>query len=503
MKKILTIILDGFGYREEEHGNAIKMANMDNFNKLWNEYPHTTLYASEEPIGLKEGQFGNSEVGHMTIGAGRKVRINNTMVDYFTENEMSTNEDFISIIEDYHENHKPVHLMGMLSDKDVHSNMNHLLAIFKLLKDNDVKDIYFHIITDGRDTAVDVSYSYIKILEDKIKEYGVGQIATICGRYYAMDRDKKWERTKKYYDLVTRGIGISVVDIKKSIESSYEKKITDEFINPLILDKNGTIKNGDTLIWTNFRADRARQILASLTDQGFEEFATKKMPELKVYSFFPVDKKIKTINFISQEGVENPLGIYLSKLGVTQARIAETEKYAHVTYFFDGMYEGKIEKCDKFLLPSPKVATYDLQPQMSAIEVTKKAVTCMEKDYDFILVNFANPDMVGHTGNLEAAIKACISVDICLGKLLEVAQENFYKVIVLSDHGNVDTMLDENNEPVTTHTTAKVPFIITDNYVELKNTGDITQVAPTILEYMDIAKPKEMAETESLIINYN
>ena len=501
MKKVLTIILDGFGYREEEHGNAIKMANMENFNKLWEQYPHTTLFASEEHIGLKSGQFGNSEIGHMTIGAGRIIKSNNIVVDDFLDKEIANSEQFLDLIDNYHQNQKPIHIMGMLSDKDVHSNINHALKIFKLLKENEVKDIYFHIITDGRDTEVDVSCDYIKMLEDKIKEYGVGKIATVCGRYYAMDRDKKWDRTKKYYDLVTRGIGISSIDAKKSIKSSYDKKITDEFINPLLINKDGLIKNGDTLIWTNFRADRARQILASLTDQNFEEFATYKMPDLNVYSFLPVDKKIKTINFIPEEGVINPLGIYLSNLGITQARIAETEKYAHVTYFFDGMYEGKIEKCDKFLLPSPKVATYDLEPQMSAIAVTKKVIACMEKDYDFILVNYANPDMVGHTGNLEAAVKACMTVDICLGKLLEVAEENFYKVIVLSDHGNIDTMLDENNEPVTTHTLAKVPFVITDNNVELKKSGTIAEVAPTILDYMDIAKPKEMFETESLMID--
>ena len=501
MKKILTIILDGFGYKEEEQGNAIKLAKMENFNRIWDEYPHTTLYASEEPIGLKSGQFGNSEIGHMTIGAGRVIKSSNTLVDEYINESLTTDETFKELIENYHENPRKIHLMGMASDKDVHSNISHTLAIFKYLVENDAKDIYFHVITDGRDSAVDSSLSYIKMLEEKIKEYNVGKIATVCGRYYAMDRDKKWDRTKQYYDLVTRGIGISSTNIEKSIESSYKRKNTDEFITPIVLDNNGLIKNGDILIWTNFRADRARQIMASLTDLTFAEFTTYKMPELQVYSFFPIDKHIKTTSFLKGEGVENPLGIYLSQLGLTQARVAETEKYAHVTYFFDGMYEGKIEKCDKFLLPSPKVATYDLEPQMSAIDVTKKTISCMEKDYDFILVNFANPDMVGHTGNLEAAVKACISVDICLGKLLEVAEENFYKVIVLSDHGNIDTMLDENNEVVTTHTLAKVPFIIVDKHVELKESGSIAEVAPTILEYMDIAKPKEMAETESLIVS--
>jgi len=473
---------------------------MENFNRLWEEYPHTTLFASEEPIGLKEGQFGNSEIGHMTIGAGHIVRSNSNLVDYFCESELATNEDFLKLIDDYKENPRKIHLMGMASDKDVHSNINHMLFLFKLLVEHDVKDIYFHLITDGRDTPTNESYNYIKMVEDKIKEYKTGVIATVCGRYYAMDRDKKWDRTKQYYDLVTRGIGISSADIKKSIENSYSRKTTDEFINPTILDNNGLIKNGDVLIWTNFRADRARQIICSLTDQSFSEFATYKMPDLKVYSFLPIEKHIKSINFIKEEGVENPLGIYLSKLGLTQARIAETEKYAHVTYFFDGMYEGKVDKCDKFLIPSPKVATYDMQPQMSSIEVTKKVISCMEKDYDFILVNYANPDMVGHTGNLEAAVKACISVDICLGKLMEVAEENFYKVVILADHGNIDTMLNESGEPHTMHTIEKVPFIITDKHVELKKDGNISEVAPTILDYMDIAKPKEMNETESLIV---
>jgi len=500
MKKILTIILDGFGYREEEHGNAIKMAKMEHFNKLWETYPHTTLFASEERVGLKEGQFGNSEIGHMSIGAGRLIRSKDRLIDDFVDNDINNNDEFLALIDDYKANPRKVHLMGMISDAAAHSNINHMLKLFKSLVDNEVKDIYFHVITDGRDTAIDVAYDYVKMIEDKIKEYGVGSIATMCGRYYAMDRDNKWDRTKRYYDLVTRGVGISSTDIKKSIENSYNRKITDEFINPVILDNNGLIKNGDILIWTNFRADRSKQILTSLTDKNFEGFATYKMPDLKVYSFLPIDKHIKTINFVEEDGLENPLGIYLSKLGLSQARIAETEKYAHVTYYFDGLYEGKVEKCEKHLVPSPEVATYDMKPEMSSIDVTKKVIACMEKDVDFILVNYANPDMVGHTGNLEATVKACMAIDICLGKLIEVAEENFYKVILLADHGNADTMLNENNEPVTTHTLEKVPFIITDNHVELKKTGDLTQVAPTILDYMDIAKPKEMVETESLLI---
>lgn len=494
MKKILTIILDGFGYREETHGNAPKLANMENYNQLWENYPHTTLYASEEPIGLKEGQFGNSEIGHMTIGAGRKINANNTLVDEFLEKEILENECFQKIIEDYNESKKPIHIMGMLSDKDVHSNINHTLKLFKLLVDNNIKDIYFHIITDGRDTAVDVSSEYIKMLEDKIKAYGVGKIATVCGRYYAMDRDKKWDRTKKYYDLVTRGIGISSIDPKKSIKSSYAKKITDEFINPLIINNEGLIKNGDTLIWMNFRSDRARQILSCLTDQKFEEFATYKMPDLNVYTLFPVDKKIKTNSFMPEQTINNPLGLYLSQLGLTQARIAETEKYAHVTYFFDGGIELELNKCKKVLIPSPKVDTYDLKPEMSAYEITDTLIKEIDNKYDLIVLNYANGDMVGHTGVYEKGIVAVETIDKCIEKLINNINLDEYTIIITADHGNCEQMINEDYSINTAHTTNLVPFIILDKSIKLKENhiGSLADIAPTILKIMNIDIPKEM-----------
>ncbi|MBO4600716.1 MAG: 2,3-bisphosphoglycerate-independent phosphoglycerate mutase [Bacilli bacterium] len=503
MKKILTIILDGFGYREEEEGNAIKAARMKNYDKIWNTYPHTTIYASEEPIGLRKGQFGNSEIGHTTIGAGRIVLQNESLVDNLLLNA-DDNLTFQMLIDYTRSNpNQAVHLMGLCSNGLVHSDIDHFKKLYNRLVDNGVHNIYFHLITDGRDTGTNSAYEFISQIENEIKDREVGSIASLCGRYYAMDRDKKWERTKLYYDLITKAQGYEFNSPKEALDVSYNEKITDEFIKPIILDKKGVIKDNDSVIWLNYRSDRGKQIISTLTDINFEEFNTIKFSNLNVYTFFPLDKTIKTKNFLPTNQVENPLGIYLSKLGLSQARVAETEKYAHVTYFFDGAYNGKIENCDKYLIPSPKVATYDLKPEMSAVEVTKKTIDCMQKDYDFILVNFANPDMVGHTGNWNAAVKACITMDICLGKLLEVADENFYKIIILADHGNVDIMYDENKVPVTTHTLSKVPFIILDNKVKLADDGSLVNVAPTILEYMDIAVPKEMADTPSLITGYD
>lgn len=500
MKKILTILLDGFGYREESYGNAIKEANPKNFEHLWKKYPHALLWASEEPIGLLKGQFGNSEVGHKTIGAGRKLRQDVDRIHEFLDNELEKDEKYQSIINKYKEKNNSVHIMGLFSDGLVHSDMMHFLKLYDRFVKDGVQNIYFHLITDGRDTKTNAAYQYIKVLEEKIKENNIGSIATICGRYYAMDRDNKVDRTKAYYNLITKGIGALAKSIEGAINTFYAKKVTDEFLPPILLNPSGIIKDGDSLIWMNYRTDRAKQILDALTNKAYNSYPVISYNDLDVYSFVPIDKRTKTNSFLTEEIVENPLGIYLSKLGLSQARIAETEKYAHVTYFFDGEYDGKIENCTKVLVPSLKVKTYDQDPRMSVVEVTKKTIACMEHDVDFILVNFANPDMVGHTGNFDATVKAIMAVDVCLGKLIEEAENNFYKVIVTADHGNADIMLDSSNQPVTTHTLSKVPFIIVDETITLKNEGDLTNIAPTILDYMDIAKPKEMKETESLII---
>ncbi len=497
MKKILTIILDGFGYREEEKGNAILAAHMKTFTELWNKYPHALLEASEEAVGLSKGQAGNSEVGHMTIGAGRLLKQSEMLVNDFLKEPDMENANVIKLLEN---KDKDIHIMGLCSDGNIHAGVDDFLSMYKFLIDNGFTKIHFHLITDGRDTGVHDAMKYINMIKDIIIKYGVGDVVSICGRYYAMDRDENWDRTKAYYDLVVGGKGLSSINIEKSINSSYEKGITDEFIKPIICSKN-TIKNGDIIMWMNYRADRAKQILSSIVNWStFDGFSTENMKDTLVFSFLPVDKKIKTYNLIEPVVVKNSLGLYLSELDFTQARIAESEKFPHVTYFFDGGVDGKIKGCDKFHIPSPSVATYDLKPEMSCVEVTKRVILSMNNDYDFILVNFANPDMVGHTGNMDAATKACMAVDMCLNKIMEKAEDNFYKVVILADHGNADIMINDDGSICTTHTTSVIPFILCDEKVKLQKTGSLVNVAPTILDYMDIAIPKEMEGTESLII---
>ncbi len=497
MKKILTIILDGFGYREEEKGNAILAAHMKTFTELWNKYPHALLEASEEAVGLSKGQAGNSEVGHMTIGAGRLLKQSEMLVNDFLKEPDMENANVIKLLEN---KDKDIHIMGLCSDGNIHAGVDDFLSMYKFLIDNGFTKIHFHLITDGRDTGVHDAMKYINMIKDIIIKYGVGDVVSICGRYYAMDRDENWDRTKAYYDLVVGGKGLSSINIEKSINSSYEKGITDEFIKPIICSKN-TIKNGDIIMWMNYRADRAKQILSSIVNWStFDGFSTENMKDTLVFSFLPVDKKIKTYNLIEPVVVKNSLGLYLSELDFTQARIAESEKFPHVTYFFDGGVDGKIKGCDKFHIPSPSVATYDLKPEMSCVEVTKRVILSMNNDYDFILVNFANPDMVGHTGNMDAATKACMAVDMCLNKIMEKAEDNFYKVVILADHGNADIMINDDGSICTTHTTSVIPFILCDEKVKLQKTGSLVNVAPTILDYMDIAIPKEMEGTESLIV---
>ncbi len=500
MRKILTIVLDGFGYREEKLGNAIIEANPRNFNTLWENYPHSLLYASEQRVGLLPNQFGNSEVGHMTIGAGRKIIQNETRIHEFLDETIEENELFKQFVAKYKDTNKRVHIIGLFSDGRVHADWEHFFKLYDHLLKNGIKSIYFHLITDGRDTSITSSYSYIEKLEERLKQTKVGKIATLCGRYYAMDRDHKFDRTKLYYNLIVKGKGNKFEKAKTAIQACYQKQITDEFLAPILLEEDGLIRDGDALFWMNYRTDRAKQILDCFTNLEYNNFPVTKFSNLDIYSFVPIDKAIPTKVFLEEQKIENPLGIYLSNLGLTQARIAETEKYAHVTYFFDGEYDGPIENCTKILVPSLKIKTYDLDPRMSAVEVTKKCIACMEKDIDFIFLNFANPDMVGHTGNFDATVNAVTTVDLCLGKLIEEAENNFYKVIVLADHGNADCMYNEQKEPITTHTLAKVPFIIVDDAIKLKEEGDLTNVAPTILDYMDIAKPKEMKDSESLLI---
>ena len=501
MKKMLMVVLDGFGIREEEKGNAIKKAKMNNFIKIWNDFPHCQLKASERAVGLSKGQMGNSDIGHLTIGAGRLVKKGYFQIaEMFNKNQLKDNEEYKNMVNYAKEYDKPIHLMALMSDGGVHSHIYFIYAMIQQLVYDQINKIYIHVITDGRDTKTNVSMTYIKELERIIKDLGAGEIVSVCGRYYAMDRDKNWDRTKKYYDLVTRNMGTTSINLGETIKKMYAENITDEFMLPISLTPDKNIKDGDCLLWFNYRSDRAKQIIQSFVDENFNEFPHYTMSKLKVFTLCPIDSKFSSRAILPELEIDNSLGIYFSKLGLTQARVAESEKYPHVTYFFDGGKEIKLPGCSSFHIPSPDVATYDLKPEMSAVAVTKTVIKCMENDFDFILVNFANLDMVGHTGNMEAATKACQAVDICLGKLIEEATENFYTMIILGDHGNAEYMIDENNKPVTTHTINPVPFIITDTKISLVD-GDLTMVAPTVLKYMDIAIPKEMKETETLYAN--
>lgn len=502
MKKVIMVILDGFGLNDLENGNAIKDANMETFNNLFKEYPHSVLQASGEYVGLPDDQFGNSEVGHLTIGAGRRIK-----QDLLKANELlgspsiEQNDKLIELVEHTINNNSTLHLCGLVSDGRVHSDIKYMKNILGHLKNMGVKKVKFHAITDGRDTKVNSSIGYLTELENVMKTLNIGKISTVCGRYYAMDRDNKWERTKVYTDLLLKGVGIKIRTFKTGIEACYKKNLTDEFLPPLILDEDATIKNNDAFLWLNFRGDRSRQILTVLKNEDFQEYKVKKIDNLKILAITDVPgAKLTNKEYLIENEEIYSLGVYLSDLGLRQARIAETEKFAHVTYFFNGGGKVKLKGCDNFLIPSKKVKTYDLTPNMSALEVTEQVLKCLEKDYDFILVNFANPDMLGHTGVIDATINGLKTIDECLSKIVDAVDNNFYKLIITADHGNCDEMIRKDGSISTTHSIYPVPFILRDKHVSLKHKGDLTEIAPTILKYMDIAIPSEMKDTKTLFV---
>ena len=493
MKKVLLCVLDGVGLSKIKDGNALINANKPNIDYLMKEYPNKGINASGTFVGLPDGQMGNSEVGHLTIGAGRIIYQSLELINRAIKDEsFYSNESFLNAIRHAKENNSKLHIMGLLSDGGVHSHINHIKALLKLCKKEDFSNVYFHIFTDGRDTFKESSISYIDDLNNEINELGIGKICTISGRYYAMDRDKRWDRLKKCYDVIVNNTGNKCDDYKKYITDSYEKGITDEFIEPVIIDESGKIEENDSIIWANFRPDRAIQILRSLVDPNFDGFNRKIFNNLYLTTMMYVSDDVKSDIAFKKEIIDNTLGIYLSKLGKKQLRIAETEKYAHVTYFFDGGRDLDLNLCDRVLIPSPKVATYDLKPEMSAREITSNLLEKMDNNYDFIFLNFANGDMVGHTGNYDMTKKAIETIDEMIGKLYKKCVEDEYLFIVTADHGNAEEMIDENGNVVTSHTTNLVPFIVTDKNLNIDNVNKLSDIAPFVLNYMNLNLPDEM-----------
>ena len=493
MKKVLLCVLDGVGLSKIKDGNALINANKPNIDYLMKEYPNKGINASGTFVGLPDGQMGNSEVGHLTIGAGRIIYQSLELINRAIKDEsFYSNESFLNAIRHAKENNSKLHIMGLLSDGGVHSHINHIKALLKLCKKEDFSNVYFHIFTDGRDTFKESSISYIDDLNNEINELGIGKICTISGRYYAMDRDKRWDRLKKCYDVIVNNTGNKCDDYKKYITDSYEKGITDEFIEPVIIDESGKIEENDSIIWANFRPDRAIQILRSLVDPNFDGFDGKIFNNLYLTTMMYVSDDVKSDIAFKKEIIDNTLGIYLSKLGKKQLRIAETEKYAHVTYFFDGGRDLDLNLCDRVLIPSPKVATYDLKPEMSAREITSNLLEKMDNNYDFIFLNFANGDMVGHTGNYDMTKKAIETIDEMIGKLYKKCVEDEYLFIITADHGNAEEMIDENGNVVTSHTTNLVPFIVTDKNLNIDNVNKLSDIAPFVLNYMNLNLPDEM-----------
>ena len=493
MKKVLLCVLDGVGLSKIKDGNALINANKPNIDYLMKEYPNKGINASGTFVGLPDGQMGNSEVGHLTIGAGRIIYQSLELINRaIKDDSFYSNESFLNAIRHAKENNSKLHIMGLLSDGGVHSHINHIKALLKLCKKEDFSNVYFHIFTDGRDTFKESSISYIDDLNNEINELGIGKICTISGRYYAMDRDKRWDRLKKCYDVIVNNTGNKCDDYKKYITDSYEKGITDEFIEPVIIDDSGKIEENDSIIWANFRPDRAIQILRSLVDPNFDGFDRKIFNNLYLTTMMYVSDDVKSDIAFKKEIIDNTLGIYLSKLGKKQLRIAETEKYAHVTYFFDGGRDLDLNLCDRVLIPSPKVATYDLKPEMSAREITSNLLEKMDNNYDFIFLNFANGDMVGHTGNYDMTKKAIETIDEMIGKLYKKCMEDEYLFIITADHGNAEEMIDENGNVVTSHTTNLVPFIVTDKNLNIENVNKLSDIAPFILNYMNLNLPDEM-----------
>ena len=506
-KPVMLMILDGFGINDNTDGNAVKTAKTPNIDKLMKKYQTTEVYTSGLKVGLPEGQMGNSEVGHTNIGAGRIVYQDLTKITKSIEDgDFFTIPEFSEAIENCKKYNSKLHILGLLSDGGVHSHIRHLYGLLEMAKRRDFENVYVHCFLDGRDTPPASAEGYIMQLEEKMKEKNLGKIASISGRYYAMDRDKRWDRVKKCYDALVNGEGEKATSATIAIEDSYQKEVFDEFVVPTVICNGdtpiATIENHDSVIFFNFRPDRAREITRTIVDKDFNEFETKKLDTYFV-CFTNYDETMPNVKIaFKKEPLVNTLGEVLANNGLTQLRIAETEKYAHVTFFFNGGEEKQYEGEDRILVPSPKVATYDLKPEMSAYEVTDNVVKAIDSDkYDVIILNYANPDMVGHTGSLPAAIKAIETIDECVGKVVEAMLAHNGTMLITADHGNAEQMIDyKTGEPHTAHTTNPVPLILVTENSDLKiKSGKLADLAPTILELLNIEKPTEMTG-ESILV---
>ena len=495
-KKALLMILDGWGLGDQKKDDVIFNTPTPYWDYLMNTYPHSQLQASGENVGLPDGQMGNSEVGHLNIGAGRVVyqdlvKINRACAD----NSILKNPEIVAAFSYAKENGKNVHFMGLTSNGGVHSSLVHLFKLCDIAKEYNIDNTFIHCFMDGRDTDPKSGKGFIEELSAHC-EKSAGKIASIIGRYYAVDRDKRWERVKEAYDLLVKGEGKKAADMVQAMQESYDEGVTDEFIKPIVnANFDGTIKEGDVVIFFNYRNDRAKELTVVLTQQDMPEAGMRTIPGLQYYCMTPYDASFKGVHILfDKENVSNTLGEYLAAKGLNQLHIAETEKYAHVTFFFNGGRETPYDNEDRILVPSPKVATYDLKPEMSAYEVKDKLVAAInENKYDFIVVNFANGDMVGHTGIYEAIEKAVVAVDACVKDVIEAAKAQDYEAIIIADHGNADHALNEDGTPNTAHSLNPVPCVyVTENKAAKVEDGRLADVAPTILKIMGLEAPAEM-----------
>ena len=500
---LALIIIDGWGYSSARDGNAIALAATPFYDELCEKYPQTLLEAHGSRVGLPAGVMGNSEVGHLNIGSGRVIRMDVSLVDHEIETgEFFTNNVLLGAVEGARDRGKALHLMGLVSDGQVHSSLTHLYALLKLAKDRGLARVYVHCFLDGRDTPPSSAVQYLAALQQKMHSIGVGEIATVVGRYYAMDRDKRWERTKRAYDLLVHGVGSLAKDPLAAVNESYERGVTDEFVEPILVVREtaepvATIKDGDGVVFFNFRPDRARQLTRALAVAGFNEFDVSDRPKVNFVCFTMYDRTFDLPIVFPPRDHHNVLAEVFAGTCVRNYRLAETEKYAHVTYFFNGGVEKEFHCENRLLVPSPKIATYDLQPEMSAFKVTDKVLRGVDEgETDVFVVNFANPDMVGHTGKLDKTIEACQYVDTCLGWITKRMREARGTTIITADHGNAEQMIDLlTGSPHTAHTTNPVPFhLIDEEFVggKLREGGALEDVAPTMLAMLGVEKPVEM-----------